>query len=116
MTGLPEIPPKNIEARMLTIARPPRDEADKSIGEINQAHRDSFLRHQGAGEDEERDGQKREIVDAIRYFEEDRFQRNADIDRRRHRGEAKHVGDRYIQRDQQKQPTDQENRPQCPPN
>ena len=96
------------------MASPPRMKPTKNIGEVDETDRDPALRHERAGEHEEGDGQQREIVDAVRHFQKDRLKRNADIERRRHRREPERIGDRHVERDQQKEAADQKDRPEFP--
>ncbi len=68
-------------------------EADEHLGQIDQAFGHAADRHDGAGQDEERDRQQREIVHAVGGLEHDRLERETDPNGPDDRGKAECIGD-----------------------
>ena len=71
------------------------DEADEHLGEIDDALRHPAFGHDGAGENEEGNGEERKIVHAVGCLERDRFERNVHPERRKHGREAERISDRH---------------------
>ena len=69
--------------------------ADEDPRQVDEANRHAALGHDRAGEDEERDREQREAVDAARDLDHHRLERHVDPERAEDRGEAERVGDRH---------------------
>jgi hypothetical protein len=69
--------------------------ADEYLGEIDQAFGHSADRHDGAGEDEERNRQQREPAHAAGDLEHHRLERDARVERAKYGGDAQRIGDRH---------------------
>ncbi len=96
-TEEPEMQPNIVEARMLTSARPPRMNPTNTLARLMMRVRHAAFGHDPAGEDEERNREQREIVHAVGRLEHDRFERQADPQRREDRGKAERIGDRHAE-------------------
>ena len=77
--------------------QPAADPADEDFGEIDEPLRHAAFAHDGAGEDEEGDGEEREIVGAVGDLQHHRFERQVDPQRRADRGEPERIGDRHAE-------------------
>ena len=99
------MPLRNVVARMLTADSPPRTRTrpTSTLAKRDQPPRHAAFGHDRAGQHEERDGQHRDLADAVGDFQHHRFGRNADPQRAGERAEAERVGDRHADREAQEQ-------------
>ena len=102
----PEMPENSTMDITMTTFSPPRMCADQPLQQRDQAHRHAVGLHQVADQDEERDGQQDEIVDAARHLlgEDDAGQGALDPDEDQRR-ERERKADRQAadQRDEEAQ-------------
>ena len=87
--------------------QPAADEADEHLGQVDDALGHAAFGHDGAGENEERDGQQREVVHAVGRLEHDGFERQAHPDRGEDGGEAQRIGDRHAEQAQHGEAADE---------
>ena len=88
--------------------QPAADPADEDFCEIDEPLRHAAFAHDRAGEDEEGDGEKREIVGAVGDFQHHRFERQIDPKRGADRGEPERIGDRHAEQAEDREAADQE--------
>lgn len=74
---------------------------DEDIGETDQPAGDAAFRHNGAGQDKERDRQQGELVDAAGHLDHQRFQRQVDPQRAGDGAQPHGVGHRHADGQQQ---------------
>ena len=88
--------------------QPAADPADEDLGEVDQPLGHAALAHDGAGEDEEGNGEEREIVGAVGDLEHHRFERQVDPQRRADGGETERIGDRHAERAEEREAADED--------
>ena len=105
----PEIPEKKISETTTTKSQPSLDMSHQVFGKLHQPLGDSPLLHQAPGQDEKRNGQKREGVDPRIELQGDRRDRNRSLpEKGQDTGQGHAEGDRNVD-DQQEDESRKEN-------
>ena len=83
------------------------------FGKIDDAGSHATFRHDGTGQDEERDGKKWKIVHAVGRLQHYRLERQVGVDGGHDRREAKRVGDRHAEKADNGEATDKDEHIHC---
>ena len=88
--------------------QPAANPSDENLGEVDEALRHAAFAHDGAGEDEEGDGEQREIVGTVGDLQHHRFERQVDPPGGGDRREAERIRHRHAEQAEHDEAADED--------